>query len=619
MVPSIPSIRGRGFRGIRGGSGVVIPILYVDSVTGNNAYDGLTEVSAKQTLAAVQAVVVAGGRISMAKGSRWREQFTVPVNSLKMQVHGTGAAPIIDGRVIVAGTWVRHDAGTYPDVWSQSLTPAGAVGSSSERTSLYADEVRLAYAASIAAVQSSGGWFSSNRNGGVQTVYMKSTANPSGTGVVYEFTSLNNATAGHYATIGAVRSATITGPIEMIGHRGHYGSLSGGPGRQSLILIEDGSIHHTVTEASLVEDLVCMGFDPAQTAQSPYTAYIGDGTGRTHTARRILILGDSAILGADRPSGLFTHGSTVGFDQVTFDQCITRYCLAAYSTGDIHPGALTVSNSVTMEARRGISSGAATTTIERVMCRLEDYGGAGGYTDTGPGTASKTRVIRNCVFAQADTSCTHQAGIEIEAKGGSILIENCILYFPDAVDMRVLRFNGAGAGLAVTMRNCIICGRTAGGRHLAVIGATTYVGENNIFVEPANYWEVDNGSGGYTIKYSLAEWRTATGQDLTSTTGDPGWLGDPDAGDFRLNPAGLAASMGCGPDEFWNFNTRAIEAGAPSAWPTLPATVAEARTYIANPIAWDFYPAPPAASTYLRSDGTSSVFRSDGASSFNRP
>lgn len=78
-------------------------------------------------------------------------------------------------------------------------------------------------------------------------------------------------------------------------------------------------------------------------------------------------------------------------------------------------------------------------------------------------------------------------------------------------------------------------------------------------------------------------------------------------GDFRINPNayvyngagtrltgtfadGTTPITAAGPQAYWDFNQRAVVSGVIPGFPTVPSSAADARTYIENPAAWDFYP-----------------------------
>lgn len=583
---------------------------FVDSVNGSNAYDGRTEDTPLKTIAAVLAKPIADGDgVSLARGSHWRETLSVPVDNFRLDTFGrlSDPPPILDGSDIIASGWVRHDPGTYPDVWSQVLVPDGPVTTASERTMLFENGTMLPYQSSIANVQANGGWTSSDRAGLSQTVYFKSVADPNTSGAVYEFTIRNYAVNGHESTLGVTRRATLSGPFELRNCRGHYNALSGGVGSQRRFYIANGSIHHLVTEADLLEDVCVSGFDVSQATQVPHTAYTDAGAGRSHVSRRIFVIGDPAVSPVTSwPQSVYGHSSASGWDALTYSQCGVRYSINAYSASFTNPQLFTVQDSVALDCVVACqSSQAPLQVIERTSGRRQTgalAGNSGLYVDSGPvDTDPRDRVIRDCVWSQS-TDARAAQGVLLGGRSGTLLLENCLFFLPTAVNTHGLLFTVNASGhLDVIVRNCIfVMGASRPAIRFGLFAGATfsYVGENNLFVFPGSStaWAYDNGAGtgSSTTTTSFATWQAQSGGDSTSLVASGaasvGWLGDPYAGDFRLDPSGLAGLRGCGPREHWDFNERRVVSGAQSRWPTLPETPAEMRVYVANPEAWDFYP-----------------------------
>lgn len=101
---------GFGALGRLGGAGNSGPPfdIFVDSLNGNDSHAGTSVATAKQTIAAGQALLSAGKRIGLAKGSKWRELLTIAVNSVTVGSYGTGALPILDASdIISAGSWTK--------------------------------------------------------------------------------------------------------------------------------------------------------------------------------------------------------------------------------------------------------------------------------------------------------------------------------------------------------------------------------------------------------------------------------------------------------------------------------------------------------------------------------
>ncbi|HVX66117.1 MAG TPA: hypothetical protein VHA11_05935, partial [Bryobacteraceae bacterium] len=72
------------------------PKWYVDSVLGDDANSGTGPQSALRTIAALEARIAEGDRVGLARGSAWREQFTLPAGRVEVVAYGTGAKPLLD-------------------------------------------------------------------------------------------------------------------------------------------------------------------------------------------------------------------------------------------------------------------------------------------------------------------------------------------------------------------------------------------------------------------------------------------------------------------------------------------------------------------------------------------
>jgi hypothetical protein len=338
--------------------------------------------------------------------------------------------------------------------------------------------------------------------------------------------------------------------------------------------------------------------------------YRPDGAGGSPVVRRLFSIGtttDTAWHG-----GHYAHSDvSAGWDAILWDQL---YVLRQSSTSGLASSAqaITVQNSFFHTASPTTVGGGSSFTSERVM--MKDFVG-GAFLDAGPvDTTSRTRVIRNSVFRLKRTVAGSVNAIDLSSRNGSLLIENCVILMDDvpnassAIGIKASR----NTSLTVTVNNCIIVvSNTSGGaRPLSMATGVVYTGNHNIFVQKSS-----NVSPGFvyagTFPADLAAWKTATGQDTNSVYMNTAqyatfWQGDPATGDFRINasngvkgsdgttftgtfPDGVAIST-AGPQEHFNWNTRAITAGPPARWPEPPDTMAEAQTYVIDPTAWNFYP-----------------------------
>jgi hypothetical protein len=113
------------------------PAYYVDATHGNDSNDGMSPESAWQTISKVNAVTGNPTWPRLFKrGELWREQLTVPADSLTFGSYGTGAKPKISVVDALASAWTDEaqsyenftdGAGSKPIAWwyfEDSATPA---------------------------------------------------------------------------------------------------------------------------------------------------------------------------------------------------------------------------------------------------------------------------------------------------------------------------------------------------------------------------------------------------------------------------------------------------------------------------------------------------------------
>jgi len=581
-------------------SGEATPTIYVDSAAADDSGSGLSAASPKKTLAAAQtlAATTSPARVGLKRGGYWREQFSIPANNVTIMPYGTGAMPVLDGADVATG-WTQPNADTYANVWSVSWTRTGPVTTSSELLGLWADGARPRYATSLADLQANGGWYTDSTLAQTTNVYIKSAGNPNSSGVTYEITRRNHGINGHAQILGASRTAqVVTGPIEMKRFVGHYNAYTGGPGTASGLLLRDGNIHHVVTEGAETTDTVAAEMNPAS-AGIPYTAYRPNGAGFSHTFRRSIALFTAAARRATGTQAFYAHASTPpALDSLTYEGCAVAG-LSGFS-GVVSAG-MTVDDCYVEDAGRyGVEL--TTNTVVRRLLFVDKT------SSPHSGGSRVFRKLDSSTTATVQNSAGYQkSGLAIEnASGSPLTITNCSFYSSGQI---------SGGKPALTYSVVITEFRC-----LAV--ETGYTGDYNVFL----FIGADAMYGTYngTLRTSLGGWQALTGQDANSVyvrevDQTPGnqhafWLGvssgsnaGPAAGDFRINPNarvyggnntayigtfadGTTPITAAGPQEHYNWNTRAVVAGPPTRYPVLPATVAEMRTYIESPKDWNFYP-----------------------------
>lgn len=589
----LSSTRLRAIGGVRPGWNPLTADVFVDSVNGSDSNAG-TYNAPKQTLAGASAILTGTKSLALFRGSSWRETLNVPYSGFKLGVVGSGNPPQILGSAITSG-WTQPNVGTYPTLWSISFNRTGPATSNAETLSFFADGALFQYATGgFGEVTTTlNRWWASPRvptgaGGSLSaTVYLNIATNPNSNGVVYTISKRNCGIAGnaHDLTGSPDYTAEIYGPIEIRDCCGHYNALSGGKGIQQQQWLRYGSIHHCVTEALLLQDVLFSDFDPTQT-QSPLAVYTNDGTGRAHTSRRLVFCGD----GSGNQSGWFAHtnSSPLPWDTLSVDQCVIDGVTTGVEVEKTVSG-LTVTNTAVTNASKGIKLAVGSNTIQRLFYYSSTPGGGTwvGLDGAGPDTSARVSLTEDSVFYWPAGSAT--GALRAGGAADSHTFRRCIIYADSVANFFAFTMT---AGNTLRIENCIILVNNAGTRFLSVASGLTYFGSNNLWVGSNNGW---NYNGTLYAASNLAGFAAATGQESgsvysASTSGL--FSGTVANGDFTLASTGLGAtarSMGVGPSSSWNYNTRAFVATPPVKKPTPPANTAARRTYISDTTAYDWY------------------------------
>src|SRR5687767_14240573 len=95
------------------------------SNSGNDANNGLTSATAKETIAGIP--LESGMRIMLARGSVWHEELNLEgLTEVQIDAYGVGQIPVLDASDPVAGTWVVD--GVEPNVYNLTLAHDGGDG-----------------------------------------------------------------------------------------------------------------------------------------------------------------------------------------------------------------------------------------------------------------------------------------------------------------------------------------------------------------------------------------------------------------------------------------------------------------------------------------------------------
>ncbi len=596
---------GPGRRGTRAQAAALAAFdYYVDSVNGNNANSGLTAALAVQTIAAAQALLSAGKRLGLARGSTWREQFTVPADNISIGVYGSGNMPVLDGTDIVTTGWTQPDAGTYPNVWSRSWTRAQAATTGEAKLGYWQAGVRTTRRADLTALQagSNGDWHTTSLTGTTVTVSVRAAADPNSDGILREITKRSHAISGHPVTVGSTKTGqAFTGPIELKRAVEHYNSLSMGSGVAARMFVRDGNIHNAVSQGDFT-DVVMTEASP-DSSPSFVAFYNSVSAGFNPIATRVLGLlpgGSGRVLNG---SGFYGHGGTGRIGSFTLNACMTRGADFANSDADL----MTVTGGYAEDApTREINAGSADNHINHFLAW---------HSAASPFPANNDAIF-TAGGSASQLSASHVAIFRLNGGGAN---QSNITYKHTYFHCSVVVTSPANpfAFGFPDIRYCI-----AQGARTYNSFSTGYTGDFNVFYfvnQAAPQFQLNT-----TVYGDLATFQAASGQDANSVflkhadqvsgNGIAFWKGvalgmnnGPADCDFRINPSakvykgdgsaltgvfadGMTPITMAGAQERWDFNLREIVPGPPTRRPILPVSIAEMRTYLESPASWNFYP-----------------------------
>ena len=218
---------------------------FVDSVKGKDTNSGKSPGAALKTIAALLAETIERGqRIGLARGSRWREQLTLPADGLTVGVYGSGNRPLLDcSDIIPAGSWTKTVG--QANVYQAAITLYGNAGAP-HFVSAWENDVRLVRAADVAACDATpGSYFPSSEDTGAIVLYVHASddSDPATNGKVYEYSArefgLTGADGNTFTGIHTRRNLHCNGSIsgyadtkmtDCVASEGNKHCLYAGPG-----------------------------------------------------------------------------------------------------------------------------------------------------------------------------------------------------------------------------------------------------------------------------------------------------------------------------------------------------------------------------------------------------
>lgn len=559
--------------------------FFADSVNGDDASGGTTAATAFETLAKLQAVTTVLGNgtlVDLVRGSSWEESLNLSsLENVRVRGIGSGALPISDG----ASTVTAWTAEGTANVWQATVSHNS---SANARCIVFEDGAIMTRVADAATCSATPGSFvdlqGSDGTPWTVKIHPTGSGDPTANGSLYEVTQrLYGVTAGDNSSVydlEVTRCLAPNGGIDLVNQPNSAVArvVSSFCGKHNI-----GIGSGNVTDSLAVFSDPPVSYDPTNNL---FVAYVDDARTLSATFTRCFAIDDdqtSAVI------GFYAHGAAPPndyFGTVTMDQC------AAYG--------LTVA----------FSAQATNRIIQNSFCQrtLSCIGGKG-----------ETVTVRRCIFDLSGVNSVFALSQITKlsvAAGLSISFEDCVFYSSNGSSIEMLRFSENGTysftncvlatgasrpkmiktagwtGGSMTINNSIFYG--AGNWMMDIPTGVTYTGDNNVWMNPSATTLPLRYQN--TVTTTLAAWQSATGQDAnsvayTSADADDLWSGVIANGDFRLNSTGAgaaAAAISAGVQNYWDWDQRAIVSGQPSAWPIIPQSIADARTYALSPSSWAF-------------------------------
>jgi hypothetical protein len=276
------------------------PKWYVDSVAGNDANSGRFAGSALRTIAAVLPRIAAGDSIGLARGSHWREQFTVPADRVQVIAYGAGSPPLLDCSDAIDGqAWSKTTGQTA----SYQCSIAHDVALGKTFIGCWENGVRLQWKTSVADVDATPGSYTladttwSPPSPVTLYVHASDGSNPGTNGKLYEYSSRDfglTASGRTGCTIQGIQTrrnmhndgSLILGPannaIDCLATDGQYHNAFVSPGCRLTNVVASGAYHPAAmglfiwNPAANGEDLY---FESCQALLASYTPGMGGGFG----------------------------------------------------------------------------------------------------------------------------------------------------------------------------------------------------------------------------------------------------------------------------------------------------------------------------------------------------
>ncbi len=494
---------------------------YVSSLNGNDANDGLTPATAKQTIAAAQNLLGAGKSLGLEYGSYFREQLTIDYPNVRVGAYGVGELPVLDASKLVQPEDILKTPG-YTNLYQFDVTPVADIDGREFLFSTFEDGQRLRRIETTKEdCDNTPGSFYAPQSTSTSVVYFHAidSVNPKADGVTIEvavrdagFDTADAATGLRLSNIHAKRSILNDGVLRIRGKKSVV----------SACVAEDGTKHTLyVTDDCSLEDVVCW---KGEGRDSYFIYYYENATGDSKgtTFRRCVAIGGYAygqqVARYETASGYYCHsfnGAANPLANVLYEDCYAENFGTGFAGEALQLTVRGCFTHLTAIAAAGPFKAGAAATIERNFFDQRaggDYQKASNEQRTLLQATAGTTTIRNNVLLTAIPDTKY--GFCLYASNGDVVFtRNTLLNEGNGNGLGISK---QGAGQLTFDHNIFY-----DIREICNVNNSALSSFNNV------YWRPNSGPIAWTLNgtpyTSLFDWQNQTTpkQDAGSISADP--------------------------------------------------------------------------------------------------
>lgn len=523
------------YTGTGGGAGAR-PTYYVDSVTGSDANDGLTDTTPFEHISAIP--MANGTDIYLARDSVFLESFDgTPYSGCRIFAYGAGKLPIFDCADPAVNASFVVD-GTHANVYNQTLTYVADLPG--HYLSMWEDGARLFYVDDKATCQATpGSWTAVEADGlsevtGSQTfsVHPYGSTNPTTDGKLYEYSARDfGVVTGSGWSVNDIRTK------RQINNNGSF--VLGVNSVANGCIFEDGVKHNAFGESNTTfNDCIVFKCDfPNRTNLTGFVSFEVNPSGKSTNYNRCIALMeedkyDYALANGTSILGFYCHSDGApghNWDVVNYTDCATKLCTEGMAVADTN--VLNDIRNLIESASIGINANAVT--VNSIDAYIRDGDGKRllrGYTGGTDGIIDGLRIYS---VGRGGAGLYYDIGND-----GQTTISNSVIYRAAGVGY-TYAVQHTGIKLLNFYNNIVYVDQS-------VAEATSLATNNPSLVNLNCYSEEDSDFEILGNNYfDFGDYVAAQPYDQNSVTGDPLFV-DAANGDFNLQVGSPAIAIGAG-------------------------------------------------------------------------